>query len=154
MPAPPPHWPDPEIGNDGPTTIVVGVDFSDSADRAFSYAAGVARRSGSRLIAAYVVGSSGLAETVGLTAGVTARQAGDCTEIEVELQDRVKKVACDIEVELRVLHGSPAEALARLASRLHADLLVVGTTHHARPLKRSIGEQLGRDAECPVVVIP
>ena len=43
-----------EIGRDGPTAVVVGVDGSDPSLRAAAYAVGVCRRQGSRLVVVYV----------------------------------------------------------------------------------------------------
>ena len=43
-----------ELGTDGPSAILVGVDDSVTATRAGWYAAGLARRQGAKLIAVYV----------------------------------------------------------------------------------------------------
>ena len=43
-----------ELGTDGPSVILVGVDESVTASRAAAYAAGLARRQGARVVAVYV----------------------------------------------------------------------------------------------------
>src|ERR1700730_13390982 len=43
-----------ELGTDGPSVILVGVDESVTAWRAGAYAAGLARRQGARVVAVYV----------------------------------------------------------------------------------------------------
>lgn len=46
-----------EIGTDGPTLALVGVDGSRTSMRARAYAEGLARRQGSRLLVVHVVGA-------------------------------------------------------------------------------------------------
>ena len=49
-----PETPAFELGTDGPTAILVGIDDTVTASRAAFYAAGLARRQGARLIAVFV----------------------------------------------------------------------------------------------------
>ncbi len=53
-----------ELGTDGPSLILVAVDGSDTSMRAGAYAAGLARRQGSRVVAVYVAQFSGMAAAV------------------------------------------------------------------------------------------
>ena len=57
-----------ELGTDGPSRILVGIDGSDSAMRAGAYAAGMARRQGSHLIALFVATTSPMAAQMAATA--------------------------------------------------------------------------------------
>src|ERR1700677_873971 len=45
----------PERDGDGPAALVVGVDGSDTSERALFYAFGLARRQGSRIVAVHAV---------------------------------------------------------------------------------------------------
>jgi nucleotide-binding universal stress UspA family protein len=47
-----------ELGTDGPSAIVVGIDGSATSLRASAYAAGLARRQRARLVAVYVGSTS------------------------------------------------------------------------------------------------
>jgi hypothetical protein len=44
-----------ELGTDGPSVILVGVDDSTTSIRAGWYAAGLARRQGARIVAVFVL---------------------------------------------------------------------------------------------------
>ena len=44
-----------ELGSDGPTTLVVGVDGSDTSWRALYYAFGLARRQHATVVAVFAV---------------------------------------------------------------------------------------------------
>ena len=79
-----------ELGTDGPSTIVVGVDGSTTSMRAGAYAAGLARRQRSRLVVVHVLTLGGLATLV--PAGMAAiRQANQ--EIAEELRRQVADAA-------------------------------------------------------------
>ncbi|MDT4905845.1 MAG: hypothetical protein QOH52_3861, partial [Pseudonocardiales bacterium] len=56
-----------ELGTDGPTRILVGVDGTETSMRAGAYAAGLARRQGARLIALYVVPTAAISAQMAAT---------------------------------------------------------------------------------------
>ena len=62
--------------------------------------------------------------------------------------------------ELKIIHvekGSPADALQALAEKGEADLIVLGSTHHAAlgsVAPGSVAEQLLRGARCRLVIAP
>jgi nucleotide-binding universal stress UspA family protein len=56
-----------ELGTDGPSLILVGVDGSRTSLRAAAYAAGLARRQHSRLLVVYVTRPSA---SIGVAPGV------------------------------------------------------------------------------------
>ena len=70
-----------ELGTDGPSAILVGVDDSVTAARAAWYAAGLARRQGARIISVYVapLGSIPLASPMGATALAAENEAHEET---------------------------------------------------------------------------
>jgi len=84
--------PDFELGSDGPSLILVGVDGSRTSLRAAAYAAGLARRQRSKLLAVYV---ARLSANIGLAPGAAAA-----------LNEASLEVANDLEQQARVVPGN------------------------------------------------
>ena len=141
--------------------VVVGIDGSDSSWDAFCWACGEARRLGCRVIAVFVDMASGVA-----TATATASPAGGALAYGIiqqtgldqaeELDEMVRTYGHDhgVDVTFMHCHGDPSRDLLRIASVVHADLLVVGRSTKARHhLAGSLGRRLVGKRGAPIVVV-
>jgi len=155
--------------NDKPYVLLVGVDFSEPADRALQEAfAQASQRPNAEVhvLSALPVSSedpryaisvyAALDETAILDAAIQRLRA----HVDLQLEKFVAAQA-DAKPAFRVvshaLVDTPAHGIIQLASDLGADLIVVGT-HNPKGLQRfllgSVAEGTVRDARCPVLVIP
>lgn len=142
------------LHGDGPSTILVAVDGSDTSMRAGAYAAGLARRQHAKLICLYVRVPSAL---VGMNIGLAAplRQTQD--EIAREIRDMVSSGMQRIGLEVAFLEraGNPVAEIARAADELQVDAVVVGaSTQAGHRFVGSIAAHLVRIARWPVTVVP
>ncbi|MCZ2846398.1 universal stress protein [Modestobacter sp. VKM Ac-2978] len=143
-----------ERGTDGPRVILVGVDGSPTSLRAAAYAAGLARRQRSRLVAVYVgeppsmIGWVPEAQAIAQDA---AAQVGE--ELRRELQSAAEHLG--IAVELRTAQGDPVTELSRIADELPADAVLVGASEQAgHRVIGSVAVRLVRVGRWPVTVVP
>ena len=146
-----------ELGCDGPSSILVGVDGSESSMRALAYAVGLARRQHSRLVAVYVRGfTAALLAVSDRTGGVAEahRQAQD--EIESELRTLFLR-SCEwgVDAHLLVVDGDPLAKLSAVADELRADAVLIGASASLRHrLAGSLAVRLVRSRRWPVTVVP
>jgi nucleotide-binding universal stress UspA family protein len=143
-----------EIGTDGPSLIVVGIDGSRTSLRAGAYAAGLARRQGCRLLVVYV---SHLPASVSMSAGAAAAMTGTSRQMADELAETVLRRAAEagIDAEFRPVRGDPFTELTRIAAQERADAVVVGTSEHAgHRVVGSLATRLVRAGKWPVIVVP
>jgi len=143
----------PPVG--GPRLLVVGVDDSETSFRASAYAAGIARRQGSRLIAAHVLPRCiPWAEWLP-DAGLDARAAREqvAREVRAQVEDAAARIG--VRVEFRELSGDPCTELTRLADEQRADAVIVGaSTRTEHRLLGSLAGRLVRHGRWPVTVVP
>lgn len=143
-----------ELGTDGPARILVGIDGSDTSLRAAAYAAGLARRQGSRLIALYVGPSMALA-------GQLAATAAAMLQTQQEIAENLQKLVTEgarlvgVEAEFVLRHGNPYKELIKVADEFRVDAVVVGaSTQSGRRFVGSLAGRLVRDAKWPITVVP
>jgi len=146
-----------ELGTDGPTAILVGVDDSTTAIRAGWYAAGLARRQGARLIAVYVspLVSAAAATPGGASLLAAEKEAHD--EVAEDMRRRAEETGRElgIGITFMVAHGSPFHEIVRLADETRADAIVVGaSTKAGHRFVGSLAVHLVRLGKWPVTVVP
>ncbi|MGH3250150.1 MAG: universal stress protein [Trebonia sp.] len=146
-----------ELGNDGPSVILVGVDDSVTALRAASYTAGLARRQGARVVSVYVapVGGMALASPAGPAVVAAENEAYD--ELAKEMADRADRMARELGISVTFMsaHGDPFREITRIAMETRADAIVVGASLKAgHRLMGSLAVRLVRAGKWPVTVVP
>lgn len=143
-----------ELGTDGPTRILVGLDGTDTSIRAGAYAAGLARRQGAKLIGLYVVPIGGLGAQMAATAGAMIQVH---EEIGAEIRQTMDEGATrlGIEAEFVMRRGNPYKELIAVAAEMRVDAVVVGaSTQSGRRFVGSLAGRLVRDASWPITVVP
>jgi nucleotide-binding universal stress UspA family protein len=143
-----------ELGSDGPSLILVGVDGSRTSLRAAAYAAGLARRQRCKLLAVYV---ARLSASIGLAPGAAAALSEASLEVADDLERQAQERAAEIGVDLefRTVVGDPLTELTRVAAETKADLMVVGASEHAgHRIVGSLAARLVRAGKWPVTVVP
>jgi nucleotide-binding universal stress UspA family protein len=134
-------------------TVVLGLDGSESSDKALEYATELAKEHGSKIHVVHVI------ELVAGRGGGTAHVNED------ELKARIKRQVDDLveagivaELELHAaMVGGPAHVIADVAARVEADVIVTGSRGHsayAGILLGSVAQRLLHLAHCPMLIVP
>jgi nucleotide-binding universal stress UspA family protein len=147
---------------DRPSTIGVAYLDSEEAHEALRGAHALARRCGATLRVLSVVEEK--LTMYGETEPKLPDRAGkDILDVEGEymlrarrqIQSEIAHLGDDVPIEIDVLAGDPAEALAEVSG--HLDLLVCGSRGYG-PLRAvllgSVTRRLTSEARCPVIVLP
>ena len=146
-----------ELGTDGPSAILVGVDDSVTGLRAAAYAAGLARRQRARVLMVYVAPISGVALASSAGPAVLAAENEAHDEIAKELAERADLTARElgISVTFTHAHGDAYQQITRIAEETRADAIVVGASLSAgHRLLGSLAIRLVRAGKWPVTVVP
>lgn len=146
-----------ELGTDGPSVILVGVDDSTTSIRAGWYAAGLARRQGARIVAVFVqpIGSFGEAGPGGASLAVAKDEAFRKRVEDMELRAGAFATEHGISVTFLAARGDPYSEIVRIAEEVRADAIVVGASKHAgHRLVGSLAVRLVRAGKWPVTVVP
>jgi nucleotide-binding universal stress UspA family protein len=147
-----------ELGTDGPSVIVVGVDGSTTSLRAGAYAAGLARRQRARLVAVYVGSISPmLVPAPGAAAAVQTahNEVFQQTAGNLRRESEVAAKEHGIPVTFVATRGDSFAELRRIAQEVYADAVVVGASAKAgHRLVGSLAVRLVRVGKWPVTVVP
>ena len=146
-----------ELGTDGPSAILVGLDDSTTATRAGWYAAGLARRQGARLIAVFVapIGTAAGAAPGGASIIVAEQEAH--RQQAREMRERTERVGRELGVDVTFIfgQGDAFTEIKRIAAETRADAIVVGASAKAgHRLVGSLAVRLVRAGRWPVTVVP
>lgn len=141
-------------------SIVVGVDGSETSDRAVEWAAEQARLEGRALTLVHATGAIGAATLLWMEqAGVDAAAAMDAVRRDAEEMletagELARAVAPDVAVRGVVAEADPREALRELAPE--AAMIALGSRGRG-PVRSlllgSVAHALSRQPACPVVVV-
>lgn len=152
--------------------VLVGMDFSEQADRALTEAFDLAtRRENAEIHVVSVVHPPSIAGEDAFSGMSTLPEETDPIEIafqrlQAHVQTRLEAFVAQVAVHGGSVAGQvishvrmdlPALGIAQLASELEANLIVLGTHGRrglARMLMGSVAEITLRYAHCPVLVVP
>ncbi|RAG84817.1 universal stress protein [Streptacidiphilus pinicola] len=145
-----------ELGTDGPSVIVAGLDGSDSSMRAAAYAAGLARRQGAKLALVYIqpLNAMGGAD-VGAAVLQAEKEVAD--RLLAEIREASERMPDNQRVtwEFYSQPGDPYQGIVDLAEQLKADGVVIGASEKAgHRLVGSVGVRLVKAGRWPVTVVP
>jgi nucleotide-binding universal stress UspA family protein len=146
-----------ELGTDGPSVILVGVDDSTTSIRAGWYAMGLARRQGAKLIAVFVspIATVGSAGPAGAALAV-ARDEAFTASVE-DMRQRAADAAVEFGVSLTFVarRGEPFGEIRKVADEVRADAIVVGaSTKAGHRFVGSLAVRLVKAGRWPVTVVP
>jgi nucleotide-binding universal stress UspA family protein len=146
-----------ELGTDGPSVILVGVDDSTTSIRAGWYAAGLARRQRARIVAVYVLplATFGAAGPGGAALTVAKEEAFRTSVADMERRAEAFASELGISVTFVAARGDPYTEIRRIADEVRADAIVVGASKQAgHRFVGSLAVRLVRAGKWPVTVVP
>ena len=145
---------------DNITKILVPVDFSPHAERAFSYATALAHRLGAELTLVHVVEDPFATGAWG--AEVYIPNIGEFLQNLVAAAERQLTMLKDgaaatgVATKTAVITGRPAQSIVEHAASERCDLIVMGThgrTGLSHAVMGSVAERVLRKAPCPVLTV-
>ncbi len=136
------------------TTIVMGTNWSETAEVALVKALELARSGGGRL---HVVTAAPVspAPVAGRHAGASGSPSlGPRFQADVVLEQTLARLgAGDVQVELHTDTAEPGDAILAVADQVGADLIVVGNKGMHRRVLGSIPNTVSHRATCDVLIV-
>ena len=142
------------------STIVVGTDGSETANKAVAVAMYLARQDGAVVHLVHVVKASPSGTPVTQVGSSVAVRGDIAMTREVRdaadaiLEEAAAGDAPDLNIKTHIATGSPADALIEVADRVGADLIVVGSKGMQGPrrLIGSVPNSIAHGANCNVLI--
>ncbi len=131
--------------------IVVGTDGTETASRAVSVAAGLARRAGATIHLVRAEQDSAAAMAFP-DFGVLASEIAIAQD-DLRHSDDVERALEGIAVERHSATGPPAEVIVEVAKKVNADLIVVGNKGMNRRILGSVPNSIAHSAHCAVLIV-
>ncbi|MEJ5183949.1 MAG: universal stress protein [Rectinemataceae bacterium] len=143
-------------------TVVVAINGSEGSIAAFKYALGAARLYGTRIVAAYVIDTATISRLYLSRIFVSDEKEAFERSLEESGRHYLKyctelAAAKKLSIETRLLRGSVAGEIVKLAMELDADCIVVGSPHSDLRRGDAIMEanrEIAASSRCPVLMVP
>jgi len=136
--------------------IIVAVDGSEAAERAFTKSLDIVKRNNAKLILAHVVDSRTFATAEAYDRTIAERAEQYATELLDGYVEKAKNAGIT-DIERCIEFGSPKVKIAKnIADDFKADLIICGATGMTaveRFLIGSVSESITRHASCDVLVV-
>jgi nucleotide-binding universal stress UspA family protein len=134
--------------------IVVGTDWSHTADVAFAKALELARTGGGALHVVTAAGTSTPPASGGAAGASGGAWLGPDYQADVALERRLERLDSEgVEVRQHSISAEPADAILAVAADVDADLIVVGNRGMRRRVLGSIPNSVSHRAACDVLIV-
>ncbi|MGD9159547.1 MAG: universal stress protein [Desulfobacteraceae bacterium] len=147
--------------------ILCPTDFSEPSYMALNAADDLAKEFRSELIILHVISPIQAFPTApGFAPGQPAASGYIATQVPAEVDGQAteslnltlkEKISGDVKAKTELLHGNPAEEIARYAEESNTSVIIMGThgfTGWRHLLLGSVTEKVVRLSTCPVITIP
>ena len=142
------------------SNVLVYLDGSEGSLSAAMYAVLMAKATGARLHALYCVNTKALGDLVKARIFVSQEKAEYLEDLNKDARRHVRHVeklagARSLEVETRIVEGSPSAEVNRYVKECGIDLLVIGSVNMIRSRREELtseSDRMLRTAPCPVLV--
>ncbi len=142
------------------SNVLVYLDGSEGSLSAAMYAVLMAKATGARLHALYCVNTKALGDLVKARIFVSQEKAEYLEDLNKDARRHVRHVeklagARSLEVETRIVEGSPSAEVNRYVKECGIDLLVIGSVNMIRSRREELvseTDRMLRSVSCPVLV--
>src|SRR5699024_6412932 len=136
--------------------LIIAVDFTKSAKKAFNKSVCNAKTNDAKLIIAHIVDTRTFATAEAYDKSLSERAEKYARDLLSEYVENAKEAGVK-EVELVLKYGSPKVAISKeVAPEYDADLIIIGATGLnavERFLIGSVSESVARYAKCDVLIV-